>query len=70
MKGVFIMIIEFTQEQLHLIQLALCSYELEFQNHIENLTNNTGINTNRIKEYQQTQYECNELFCYILEKVG
>lgn len=64
------MIIEFTQEQLHLIQLSLCSYELEFQNRIENLTNKSGINTSRIKEYQQTQYKCNELFCYILEKIG
>ena len=64
------MIIEFTQEQLHLIQLALCSYELKFQNHIENLTNKARTNTSIIKEYQQTQDKCNELFCYILEKLG
>ena len=64
---VLYMKIELSQEQLHLIQLALCSYELDFQQRIENMSNKTGINTSRIAEYQKTQYACNELFCYILK---
>lgn len=60
--------IELSKKQLHLIQLALCSYELDFQQRIERMTNQTGINTSRIAEYQKTQDECNELFCYILGK--
>ena len=64
---VLYMKIELSQEQLHLIQLALCSYELDFQQRIENMSNKTGINTSRIAEYQKTQNACNDLFCYILK---
>ena len=62
---VLFMKIELSQKQLHLIQLALCSYESYFQHRIERMSNKTGINTNRIAEYKKTQDECNELFCYI-----
>ena len=55
--------IELSRKELYLICQALCNHELDLYNASKDTDDK-----NLLKEYEEVQYNCNELCCYLIEK--